>query len=181
VSERAGTGADGSSLTPIRQVRGLSGPERDALAALLATVVEEGASVGFLPPLAMDRAAGYWERIAASDAVLFVAEIGGEIAGTIQIQQAESENGAHRAEICKLLVDPRFRRQGVGRALLAHAENAAAELGKTLLVLDTREGDPSNDLYRAAGWTEGGRIPAWARSATGDLAGTVFWYRLVEG
>ncbi len=164
----------------IRRVMRMSGAERDALSALLAEVVAEGASVGFLPPMEPERAGAYWDRVAASDAALYVAEIGGELAGTIQIQLAESENGAHRAELCKLLVHPRFRRRGLGRSLLAHAEMEAGALGRTLLVLDTREGDPSNDLYRAAGWTEGGRIPAWARSATGELAGTVFWYRMVD-
>ena len=44
-------------------------------------------------------------------------------------------------------------------------------------MLDTREGDPSNDLYRAAGWTEAGRVPKWAKAADGRLAGTVFYYK----
>jgi len=161
----------------IRRVEALAPGEAEALGALLAAVVAEGASVGFLPPLAPERAAGYWQRVAGSDGALYVAEIGGELAGTVQLQWAESENGAHRAEVCKLLVGTRFRRRGVGRALLAHAEAEAWRMGKTLLVLDTRAGDPSNDLYRAAGWTEAGRIPGWARSADGTLAPTVFWFK----
>ncbi len=69
---------------------------------------------------------------------------------------------------------------GIGRALLAEAEMTARAAGKTLLVLDTREGDPSNDLYRAAGWTEAGRVPKWAQAADGRLAGTVFYFKDVS-
>jgi hypothetical protein len=44
-------------------------------------------------------------------------------------------------------------------------------------VLDTREGNPSNDLYHALGYREAGRIPGWARDAAGTLSATVFWYK----
>ncbi len=56
-------------------------------------------------------------------------------------------------------------------------ETEARSTGKTLLVLDTREADPSNDLYRALAYREAGRIPGWARDATGTLSTTVFWYK----
>jgi ribosomal protein S18 acetylase RimI-like enzyme len=60
--------------------------------------------------------------------------------------------------------------------MLALEEDARAT-GKTLLVLDTREGDPSNDLYRALGYREAGRIPGWARDAADTSSATVFWYK----
>jgi hypothetical protein len=56
-------------------------------------------------------------------------------------------------------------------------EAEAGATGKTLLVLDTREGDPSNDLYRDLGYREAGRIPGWARDAAGASSATVFWYK----
>jgi ribosomal protein S18 acetylase RimI-like enzyme len=58
-----------------------------------------------------------------------------------------------------LLVHPSWRRKGIGRAMMMALENEARAAGKTLLVLDTREGDSSNDLYRALGYREAGRIP----------------------
>ncbi|MFM9108560.1 MAG: N-acetyltransferase family protein [Chloroflexota bacterium] len=164
----------------IRRADRLTASEVAALAELLAAVVDGGASVGFLPPLERDRAEAYWRGVERSGATLLLAEVDGVLAGTIQLQLAESENGAHRAEVCKLLVLPGFRRRGLGRALLAAVEAEAGRSGRSLLVLDTREGDPSNALYASAGWTEGGRIPSWARSASGALDGTVFWYRLLE-
>ncbi|MGI9254527.1 MAG: GNAT family N-acetyltransferase [Thermomicrobiales bacterium] len=170
-------GVSGSVI--IRRADALSEDEIGALAALLVSVVAEGASVGYLAPLDPERARAYWRRVRGSSAALVLAEIDGELVGTVQLQAAESENGGHRGEVCKLLVDPRARRRGVGRALLARAEAEGTMAGKSLLVLDTREGDPSNDLYRSAGWTVGGRIPDWARSSSGELAATVFWFKSI--
>ena len=42
--------------------------------------------------------------------ILVVAERDGRIVGTVQLQPAESENGAHRGEVAKLLVHPEWRR-----------------------------------------------------------------------
>jgi hypothetical protein len=50
-------------------------------------------------------------------------------------------------------------------------------MGKSLLFLDTREGDPSNDLYAHLGYREAGRIPDWARDSNGVFSTTVFWYK----
>lgn len=97
--------------------------------------------------------------------------------GTVQLHAAESANGAHRGEVCKLLVHPAWRRRGIARALMDALEAEARQAGKTLLFLDTREGDPSNALYAAMGYQQGGRIPNWARDATGTYSATVFWYR----
>ena len=57
------------------------------------------------------------------------------------------------------MVHRRARRRGVGRALMLALEDHARQLGRTTLILDTRQGDPSEDLYRAVGWTFAGAIP----------------------
>jgi len=66
---------------------------------------------------------------------------------------------AEHAEIKRMWVDPSARRLGIGRALLAALENAAAELGCRAVRLDTAayltEALP---LYQAAGYAE---IPAY--------------------
>jgi hypothetical protein len=58
-------------------------------------------------------------------------------------------------------------------------EDHARRLGRTTLILDTRQGDPSEDLYRTVGWTFAGAIPEYARSATGALDGTAYYYKLL--
>jgi len=108
---------------------------------------------------------------------LLVAEADGRIGGTVQLHAAESANGAHRVEVVKLLVHPTWRRRGIASELMNAAEDIARLQGKRLIVLDTREGDPSNLLYASVGYTEGGRIPDWAKDAAGELSATVFWYK----
>ena len=85
-----------------------------------------------------------------------------------------------RSEIAKVLVHPEWQRQGIGRAVIAFAEKVARSHGRTTLVLDTREGDPSNRLYRSAGWREIGRIPEYARSSSGELHATVIYAKWDE-
>ncbi len=164
----------------IRRAERLSSPERDDLAALLAACVAEGASLGLHTPLAPETARAWWETFPRDGVMLLVAARDGRIVGTVQLHAAESETGAHRGEVAKLLVHPAWRRQGIARALMSALETKARAAGKTLLVLDTREGEPSNDLYRALGYREAGRIPGWARDAAGTLSATVFWYKPLD-
>jgi ribosomal protein S18 acetylase RimI-like enzyme len=153
------------------------GEHLEALAELLIQVVEDGASIGFLPPLERSEAVGYWENVLQPDVVLYVAKIDDQIAGSIQLHLCTKQNGNHRAEIAKLMTHPAFRRNGIGRALMQLAEDRARQESRSLLVLDTRAGDPSNLLYASLGFLEAGRIPNYARSASGELHATVFYYK----
>jgi ribosomal protein S18 acetylase RimI-like enzyme len=77
------------------------------------------------------------------------------------------------------MVHRRARRQGLGRALMLAAEEEARRRGRTTLVLDTRQGDPSEVLYRGLGWQLGGTIPRYAKSADGSLHTTAFYFKLL--
>lgn len=165
------------------RIRAVSSLDADALAQLtdlLIAVVAEGASVGFLPPLARVDAERYWKGVPGPSTTLLVAERDGRIVGTAQLHLAPQANARHRAEVAKVLVDPGARRQGIGRALMQRIEEVAREVGRTLLILDTRAGDVSNDLYRSLGYVEVGQIPRYARSADGGLAATVIYYKELE-
>ncbi len=59
-------------------------------------------------------------------------------------------------------------------------EEEARRIGRTTLVLDTRAGDPSEQLYANLGYTRAGVIPEYARSANGALHTTVFMYKLLK-
>jgi ribosomal protein S18 acetylase RimI-like enzyme len=161
----------------VRIVDALAPNELEQLTDLLTATVDGGASVGFLPPLTQEEACAYWEGVLGPGVILLVAEESGKIAGTVQLQLAMKLNGRHRAEIARLMVHPDFRRRGIGRLLMEQAEAAAIAAGRTLIVLDTREGDPSNALYLSLGYTEAGRIPHYALSASGTLDATVFYYK----
>ncbi|MFF3923001.1 GNAT family N-acetyltransferase [Paenibacillus lactis] len=161
----------------IMEVERLEAEVLKQLTQLLIRVVEDGASVGFLSPLSEAEAAAYWRDVVSPGVTLWVALQNGAIVGTVQLQLAMKPNGNHRAEVAKLMVDPACRRGGIGRRLMLHLEPKAREEGRTLLVLDTREGDPSNDLYRSLGYIQAGVIPDFAMSSDGKLDGTVLYYK----
>lgn len=161
----------------IREVSQIDTALLSQLAALLVAVVADGASVGFLPPMEMAEAERFWLSIPGPHVRLWVLEEEGRVAGTVQLQLSPKPNAAHRAEVAKLLVHPNARRRGYGRRLMLHLEAAARRLGRTLLVLDTREGDPSNDLYLSLGYQVYGRVPGYARSADGALDPCLFYYK----
>lgn len=152
----------------------------EQLSQLLSLVVEDGASIGFLPPMELSVARQYWKTVLSPDVILFVAKKNDEIVGSVQLHLCTKENGRHRAEIAKLITHPGFRRMGIGRLLMQNGEERAIQEGCSLLVLDTREGDPSNLLYTAAGFIEAGRIPNYAKSSNGQLEATVFYFKNLE-
>jgi GNAT superfamily N-acetyltransferase len=148
---------------------------------LLQDTVASGASVGFLPPLREEDTHQYWSavfrEIAQRTRVLLVMRDAGRIVGSVQIALAAQPNAAHRAEVQKLFVLQSQRRRGAGRALMQAVEQVAREYERTLLVLDTRQGDAAEQLYRKLGYREAGVIPAYALSAAGTLDSTVFFYK----
>jgi ribosomal protein S18 acetylase RimI-like enzyme len=165
------------SSTAIRVVEKVEPALADALAALLVEVVGQGASVGFLNPLSPTEARAYWSNVLAPGVTLLVGEQQGKIVGTAQLHEAREPNARHRAEVCKLMVHPSAQRRGIARALMERLEEAARAKGRSLLVLDTRSGDVSSDLYRSLGYVEVGRIPRYARSSSGQLDSTVLFYK----
>jgi acetyltransferase len=153
------------------------------LVELLQDAVDGGASVGFLPPLDLDEAARYWQDVAGAlrgDRVLLIAEAGPAVVGTIQLDPAGRPNSLPRAEVAKLLVHRAHRRRGIAVALMQAVEAEARRGGRTTLVLDTREGDPSERLYQKLGYRRAGTIPEYARSADGTLHTTVLMYKLLK-
>jgi ribosomal protein S18 acetylase RimI-like enzyme len=90
----------------------------EELSELLIQVVEDGASIGFLPPLKFTEAAKYWENVLTPEVILFVAKINNQIVGSVQLHLCTKQNGSHRAEIAKLMTHPNFRRKGIGRSLM---------------------------------------------------------------
>jgi len=149
------------------------------LSNLLTRVVEDGASVGFLRPLQLSMAKDYWVNLLNPDVKLFVAKINEHIVGSIQLHLSNKQNGGHRAEIAKLMTHPDYRRKGIGLSLMNQAEERAKKENRSLLVLDTREGDPSNHLYKMLNYSVAGHIPRYAKSSDGHYHTTVFYYKIL--
>jgi len=153
----------------------------DELAGVLLDCVEGGASVSFMQPLTRERAVSFWRRVAdgvaAGERALIVAADAAGVCGTVQLVLAQPENQPHRADLAKMLVHRRARRQGLGAALLRAAESTARERGLTLLVLDAVTGGDAARLYERLGWLRVGDIPGYALMPQGGLCSTTVYYR----
>ena len=152
----------------------------DELARLLVDAVESGASVSFMSPLSTRDAREWWRTTlerAHPRAVVLVARDHRGIVGSVSLQPAWPPNQPHRADITKLLVHRRTRRQGIGRALMTEIEQRGRAAGFTLLTLDTVRGDPAEQLYINAGWQRVGIIPDYALYPDGRPCDTVVFYK----
>ncbi|MER5421344.1 GNAT family N-acetyltransferase [Streptosporangium roseum] len=151
------------------------------LAGLLADVVADGSSLGFLFPFDQDGAAAWWHTrqpaVSEGSLAVWVAHGPGGIVGTVSLALERKPNGRHRAEIVKLMVHRDARGQGLARALLATAEQAAARAGVTLLILDTVTGSAADHLYLATGWTRYGIVPGYAVDPAGSPEDCSFYYK----
>lgn len=154
------------------------------LKALLVNAVNSGASIGWLPPLDEAEAERYWRsrlpEIGAGSRALFLAWEGERIIGSAQLGFEQRENGSHRAEVQKVMVHTDYRQRGVGRGLMLALEAFAIQQGRSLLFLDTREGDAAEGLYQKLGYTRVGAIPNYARNPGGGFAATVVYYKIVQ-
>lgn len=154
------------------------------LARVLHASVWQGASIGFVTPFNLAQAAAFWQKllpaIACGDRLMLVAREGQCLVGTVQLVLAMPDNGRHRAEIAKLMVDPQARRQGIARSLMQHAEQLAVAHQRQLLVLDTVTDSPAEALYRRLGFQLAGHIPHYARASCEDtLDSTSYMYKLL--
>lgn len=165
----------------VRRLDAVGEAEIEGLADVLIDCVEGGASVSFMSPLTRDRAVAFWRRVAkgvaAGHRALLVAEDAGGLCGTVQLILDLPENQPHRADVAKMLVHSRARRQGLGAALMRAAEATALECGRTLLVLDAVTGGDAARLYARLGWVRVGDIPGYALFPEGGLCSTTYFYR----
>jgi len=169
-----------SAARGIRRLEAVSDAQAAALSDLLVDCVEGGASVSFMHPLPRAHAMEFWREVARGVAqgerALLIAEDVEGIVGTVQLVLAQPDNQPHRADLAKMLVHRRARRQGLGEALMRAAEQTARDCGKSLLVLDTSS-DSAERLYARLGWERVGAIPGYALLPRGGLCATTYFYR----
>lgn len=137
----------------------------DALAAIAAEVQVNDGYPGKRPQdlrafLVADDALGAW-----------VAELNGQVVGHVAlhatslpvvVDRARTALGAPSdddlAVVARLIVDPRKRRMGGGRALLDHAAGAAWRRQRHPILDVVTRYEAANALYTAAGWTNVGEV-----------------------
>jgi GNAT superfamily N-acetyltransferase len=155
----------------------------DGLAEVLFDCVAGGASVSYMEPFGLDDAraafAEFADDVVAGGRILLAALLDGRVVGTVQVVYARPPNQPHRADIAKLLVHRAARGRGVGRLLMARAEEEALAEGRWLLVLDTAS--PAADrIYRSLGWIELGVVPDFALLPGGGFCDTTFFWKRLE-
>jgi len=100
---------------------------------------------------------------------LLVATINGELAGWLFLAGNSSHLTAHWARVLRVQTALNFRKQGVGRALMAEVARAAGEdFALEQLHLELRSGMGLEDFYQSCGWQEVGRWPTALRLPEGD-------------
>jgi ribosomal protein S18 acetylase RimI-like enzyme len=151
------------------------------LMALLRDGVESGASIGFTLPLSDATLQDYWRGVIRGvrlgSQVLLLGWWEDQLAGSVQLSLATKPNALHRAEVQKLMVHTQFRQLGIASQLMHAIEEVALADYRSLLVLDTRLGDPSERLYRKLGYRETGVVPRYALSIHGQLEDCIFMYK----
>jgi GNAT superfamily N-acetyltransferase len=168
----------------VRCLQTIGEREIQGLGDVLIDCVEGGASVSFMLPMTRAKADAFWRSVAASVTrgerlVLAAEDESGAIVGTAQVILAQPENQPHRGDLAKMLVHRRARRRGIGAALLAAAERAALDAGKTLLVLDTAS-DDAERLYARGGWQRCGEIPGYALWPDGGPCATTYYFKFLR-
>lgn len=153
------------------------------LSVILAESVADGAAIGFMQPFSIDDAMRFWTddvlpHLAKGRRALFIAESADQLIGAVQLITALPPNQPHRCEVAKMAVRPAARRKGAARALMDAVLEHAAQIGKTLITLDTRTGDAAEKLYASVGFGTAGVIPDFARDADGAaLHATTYMYK----
>lgn len=170
-----------SSPWSIRRLSAVDDATLEGLTDVLLDCVDGGASVSFMQPMTRERALAFWRRVAdgvgSGARALLVAEDPHGVCGTVQLILDLPENQPHRADLAKMLVHRRMRRQGLGAALMRAAEETALDCGRTLLVLDAVTGGDGARLYARLGWQRVGEVPRFALMPRGGYCSTTFFYR----
>ena len=159
--------------------------DEDDLVELLRACVHAGASLGFLAPLSRAEAVDYWRslhgEVTSGTRVVIIARDGDRILGTGQLRFETKDNGRHRAEIAKVMVNPDARRCGVGTRLMQELEAVARQAGIVLLYLDTSDGPGgARELYEALGWSHAGGVPGYALDPDGTPADNLIFYKRLD-
>jgi len=153
----------------------------EQLATLLVDAVDGGASVSFLPPLDRDHATQFWRELSVRPrGAIVIARVGDRIDGVVVLAPSWAPNQHHRAEVTKLLVHRRARREGLAARLMTALTEQARVAGFRLLTLNTPRGDHADGLYRKLGWCEVGVIPAYVRHGEGWRDTIVFYKQLTQ-
>jgi L-amino acid N-acyltransferase YncA len=144
---------------------------RDALEADLPAIVEiynaataTRCSTALLGPVSVEERLPWFHRHSPDQFPLWVAEIESRIAGWLSFHEFIRRPAYKGAAEISIYVHEKFRRRGVGRALLRKAIADAPRLNvRALLGYVLGQNDASLMLFESAGFEPWGRLPRIAK------------------
>lgn len=159
-------------------------PYLNDLVALLIDAVDNGAAIGFLPPLSEQEAVDYWQGINDEmqqnvRQIILVREHE-TVVGAIQLELSAKANALHRTGVEKWMVRSDYQGQGLGKALIQGAEKVAASLNTELLTCDTRVGDLAESILTQQDWQKVGEVPKYSRTVMGTYYDCAIYYKSIE-
>ncbi len=150
-----------------------------ALVDLLIDTVDNGASLGFLPPVVPATAWKYWSalgpELATGSRLLVGVFHDGQVAGAGQLWLPSLPNALHRAEVQKVFIARMLRGRGVGASLMAALHASARQRGRSLLLLNARR-EVADRFYKPLGYKEVGVIPGYSLGSNGARIDTMSLY-----
>ena len=121
-------------------------------------------STAFFDPVSVEERLPWFRRHSPNEFPLWVAEIEGQIAGWLSFHDFIRRPAYRGAVEISIYVHEKFRRRGIGRALLEKAIAEAARLKmRTLLGYILGHNVASLALFEQAGFERWGRLPKIAR------------------
>lgn len=121
----------------------------------------------YLAGLSIDERLQLWKQALSKEFNnVYVAELDGRIGGFASAGPTEDEDDdAPQGELYAIYVDPPFWARGLGRALLARAEEALRQTGFADAGLWVLEDNPrARRFYEASGWTADGATKPFSRA-----------------
>lgn len=168
----------------LRRVNAESFPHyRQGLVELLLDAVKQGASVGFMANLHAEEAFAYFDGVRAEldkGRLLWVVVQEEQVLASVQLSLCQKANGLNRAEVQKLLVLKPAQRRGLAAQLMNALEQAAHQLKRGMLYLDTEAGSPAENFYRSMDYHLAGKIPDYACNPDGEYKATALYYKLLS-
>jgi ribosomal protein S18 acetylase RimI-like enzyme len=150
---------------------------------LMNRVLQKETTIGFPSPLddreASELLAGLNESLKSGAKYLLIAEAGDQIVAHVILTPHPLPNCAHQVEVSRLMICPSFRGTGLLTQIAQKLVLKSEILGRSLILLDVREGTLAQALWKSWGFKEYGRLPDYAR-VNGKTHAGIFMYQEVS-
>jgi ribosomal protein S18 acetylase RimI-like enzyme len=177
------SGDEAAVRIAVEALESFAGTDLEDLCEATEAAIVDGGGFGWIKPPRRDILEKYWQGVVlVPGRSLFVGRVDGIIAGSAQLirQPRNNEAQAFSAQLMSVFVAPWARGRGLGRGLVAVAEESARQNGVEVLNLDIRATQASAiRLYEHAGYTRWGTHPEYAM-VEGKVCPGHYYYKRLE-